>query len=109
LALLFILQFYYFYATGHETVFTSIKWEAGFHGFDGDNNNKFVRFIMTLLILGNTFSSQIITSISIGLILFSNNDLHHNKQIFKKYNQVIFKFITLNTLKVIKFTNKCLT
>ena len=55
-----LLQSYFFYASGHETTFTHIKWESGFHGFDGDNNNHLIRLVMAIFILLNTFCSQVL-------------------------------------------------
>lgn len=54
----------FFFGTGHESTFTHIKWDSGFHGFEGDNNNPIIRLILMILILMNTFSSSIIVSIA---------------------------------------------
>ena len=70
---LFLLKYFYFYATGHETTFTHIRWDSAFHGIYGDSNNQLIRGLMALLILTNTFSSIIITPVSV-LFYFSAFD-----------------------------------
>lgn len=85
---LFLLEHYFFYATGHETTFTHIKWESGFHGFDGDNNNKLVRLCMGIMIFSNTFPTKFLTVLNIG----KNNQ----KLIFDKS----IKLILINATKV---------
>jgi hypothetical protein len=109
---LFLLKYYYFYATGHETTFTHIRWDSGFHGIYGDNNNPLIRLVMGFFILSNTFSSVIITSISIGLYFLNEKnkgrDELENFRVNKKilHNTIISKFITFGTIKVSKYLIK---
>ena len=91
-----MFQSYYFYATGHETTFTHIKWEAGFHGFEGDNNNPLLRIILMILILINTFSSNLLTSIS-SFGLRNSSGL--------KIEVLIFSFFIFSSLKVTYIRN----
>lgn len=91
---LFVLQHYFFYATGHETAFIHIRWESGFHGFFGDNNNVIVRLIMAILILINTNSGIFITSVF--FVIFLTNQVK-NCRICLTY---LLKLCLLNSIKV---------
>ena len=93
---LFVLGYFYFYASGHETVFTHIKWEAGFNGFDGDNNNRLVRLIMAGLIVANTFSALILSSLAIGFVRMVPFGLKSNKNVASS----VLKFYLYTGLKV---------
>ena len=105
---IFLLKYYFFYATGHETTFTHIRWDSGFHGIYGDNNNNLLRILMGFFIVSNTFSSIIITSISIGIYFVNKttnernclgvDNLKDNKKI--KCNKILSKFIIFGSLKV---------
>ncbi|RNA38083.1 phosphatidylinositol class O [Brachionus plicatilis] len=88
LVFLFLLEHYFFYATGHETTFTHIKWESAFHGFDGDNNNKLVRVVMALMIISNTFAAKIVTLLNIV------------KKGEKKMSGNLLQFFVINATKV---------
>ena len=97
-----MLQHYFFYATGHETSFTHIKWEAGFHGFEGDNKNSFNKIIIMILILTNTFSSIYVISIG-GFGLLNYHDLFKNEKLPDLRNKIIsstLKFYLYNAIKV---------
>ena len=96
-----VLQQYFFYATGHENTFTSIRWEAVFHGLDGNSNNLFVRIISILFLLLSTYSSSVISVIYLILIIekFSidkktETQSNANKQIY------FLKFCFFISLKV---------
>ena len=84
------MEHYFFYATGHETTFTHIKWESGFHGFDGDDNNKLIRLCMAIMIFSNTFPAKFLTLLNIG------KNYHYTNYIFNK----TIKLILINATKV---------
>jgi hypothetical protein len=98
-----ILQFYFFYATGHETTFTHIKWETAFHGFHGDGGNIVSRGLMAILVMIETFSSNILISIGWGLLFAKQFKIGEVKQINKKFLLLIIELIFLNGLKVYFF------
>jgi hypothetical protein len=82
-----LLQHYFFYASGHETNFTHIKWQAAFHGFSGETSGYWhIRTLMGAFIILNTFSSTILCSLASPFI-------------FQKKG-VNFKAIIMYTLKV---------
>lgn len=93
--LLFVIDHYFFYATGHETAFIYIRWESGFHGFYGDNNNPVIRLIMAIFILLNTFSSSFICVVFFVLLLSERSDSPNNKV------GEILKFGLFNAIKVV--------
>lgn len=94
--LLYLIEHYFFYATGHETAFIHIKWESGFHGFYGDNNNRFVRIIMASLIISNTFSAILICSIFLTLLVCKSANRQQNLKL-------ILKLTFLNSIKVLVY------
>lgn len=92
--MVFLLENYYFYASGHETIFTNIKWESAFHGFDGDNNSILLRILMGGLIVFNTFSSILISTFFLFWNFYKNQNSKSN---------LIAKFSFLTALKVFTF------
>ncbi len=99
--ILILLQHYFFYATGHESVFTHIKWEAGFHGFESENSNPVIRVFVMIFILLNTFSSNLIVVVG-GIGLLNNHDLFNTdiKYRYRNHLRSILGFYTLNSVKV---------
>lgn len=91
---MFVLEHYFFYASGHETAFIHIRWESGFHGFYGDNNNVLLRAIMAVLILINTYSGVFITCMFFLVLLRAQSD---NTRVSVN---IILKFCLFNSLKV---------
>ncbi|PFX20099.1 GPI ethanolamine phosphate transferase 3 [Stylophora pistillata] len=63
----YFMSSYYFYCTGHQATIPSIRFEAAFVGFPGDMENL---VIPGLLILLNTFSSAVLFSLGLPLLLF---------------------------------------
>lgn len=94
---LVVLQYYFFYASGHETSFTHIKWEAGFHGFEGDNKNPFIKLLTMIFILLNTYSSVVI-------VITGGFSLLNFAYLFQcdTYNQLEYVFIR-SVLKIFLF------
>lgn len=100
--MLVLFQNFFFFATGHETSFTHIKWEAGFHGFEGDNNNPIIRLILMILILLNTFSSTLLVSVGgIGLDLSHKilKNLSH-KMLINRLVLFLFIYFIIGSIKV---------
>ncbi|XP_014225426.1 GPI ethanolamine phosphate transferase 3 [Trichogramma pretiosum] len=64
----FLLSEYFFYATGHQPIFSAIHWEAGFLGFDSSLELNKIRAI---LIGFNTFGSYIIFGLMLPLLIIS--------------------------------------
>ena len=99
--LLVLFQNYFFFATGHETSFTHIKWEAGFHGFE-DNHEPIIRLILMILILLNTFSSTLLVSVGgIGLVVcftFVKNLSH--KILINRLVLFLFIYFIIGSIKV---------
>jgi hypothetical protein len=103
LVFLFLLQHYFFYASGHETTFNHIKWDAGFHGFYGDNNNALIRLFMGSLILLNTFQAYLMVSLGCALLLasnFSSNRFKHTKNLAVHFFNALLIFFFLASFKV---------
>lgn len=63
----FFLASEHFFSTGHQATITSIRWEAAFHGFTGDFSSN---IIPALLIIINTFSSQLICTVALPLVTY---------------------------------------
>ena len=107
--MLVLLQHYFFY-TGHEATFTHIKWEAGFHGFDGQINNIVIRAIVMAFILVNTFYGVLIVSIA-GSGFLNYYEIIHNQNA-KEWNKMFIrstlKFHLLNSIKVKIFVDTSL-
>ncbi len=103
---LLLLKCYFFYATGHETTFTHIKWDSAFHGFNGDNNNIIKRIIMGTLIILNTFSSLVICSVSVGYIY--KIDLIKNNNINANFIKMLLEMSFYDSLKVLFLILLCL-
>jgi hypothetical protein len=93
---LFLLQHYYFYATGHETTFTNIKWESAFHGMYGDTSTTISHLALGSLIVSNTFCSTIIVILYVIYFTHNNKDLGNTSKL-----KVVLKFSLLNSIKVI--------
>ncbi|XP_033108786.1 GPI ethanolamine phosphate transferase 3-like isoform X2 [Anneissia japonica] len=71
----------FFFVTGHHATFPSIRFEAGFVGFNGDFP-VYLYFIPAVLIGANTFSSNIIFGLALPLVLlwpFSRGKLADKK------------------------------
>lgn len=99
-----VLQYYFFYASGHETSFTHIKWEAGFHGF-GDNKNPAIRFLIMIFILLNTYSSVVIV-ITGGLALLNISYLFQcdtYRQLEKNFIRSVLKYFLFAAVKVFNY------
>lgn len=100
---LFVLQHYFFYASGHETTFNHIKWDAGFHGFYGDNNNALIRLFMGTLILLNTFQAYLMVSFGCALILagdFTSNRFKNSKYVAIQFFNGLLIFFLFVSFKV---------
>ena len=84
--------------------FTHIKWEAGFHGFEGENSNPYIRVFIMIFILINTFSSVLIVSVG-GIGLLNYNDLFKDikaGEVIKTFVLSLLKFHSYSCLKVNK-------
>jgi GPI ethanolamine phosphate transferase 3 subunit O len=55
-----------FFATGHQATIAGIRWEAAFHGFSGDHATV---WIPALLVVFNTFGTQILGTLAVPLLL----------------------------------------
>jgi phosphatidylinositol glycan class O len=56
-----------FFSTGHQATIAGIRWEAAFHGFSGDHITV---WIPALLVVLNTFGTQLLATLSLPLLLF---------------------------------------
>lgn len=65
--LLLLLSCERFYSFGHHATITSIRWEAAYHGFEGDFHTNFIPAVLIGL---NTFASQIIISLALPLLVY---------------------------------------
>ncbi|XP_074650116.1 GPI ethanolamine phosphate transferase 3, catalytic subunit-like [Tubulanus polymorphus] len=61
------LSTFYFFATGHQAVIPTLQWDAAFVGFHGDHSNT---VLPGLLILMNTFASQVLFTVGLPLVIF---------------------------------------
>ncbi|KAL7646356.1 UNVERIFIED_CONTAM: hypothetical protein RMT77_003266 [Armadillidium vulgare] len=61
----FLLSIYGFFATGHQATFPTLNWNAAFVGYDGTGTY----LIPSLLVIINTFSSQLLFGISLPLLI----------------------------------------
>ena len=86
---LFLAQHYFFYATGHETTFTNIKWESAFHGLYGDTSTTISHFAMGSLIVLNTFCSTLLVGIYVVFGEYKTNAF-----------KLAFQFAFLSSIKV---------
>lgn len=64
---IFFLASEHFFATGHQATITTIRWESAFHGFSGDFSSN---VIPALLIIVNTFSSQLMCTVALPLVTY---------------------------------------
>ena len=100
-----LFQYYFFYATGHETIFTHIKWESAFQGIDGDNNNYLLRVVMGFFIVLNTFSSTFV--ISFGTLKYISyldvNKYSIEENLDKSLANSVLKYFLLVLIKVILY------
>ncbi len=98
---LVLLQQYFFYATGHETSFTHIKWEAGFHGFESENSNPVIKVFVMIFILINTYSSALVVAIGgIGLLNHYDFFTDEKKPSYRKFIRSTLGFYTFYSVKV---------
>ncbi|PSN55884.1 GPI ethanolamine phosphate transferase 3 [Blattella germanica] len=67
------LAMYFFYGTGHNPTFPGIQWEAAFVGTGGQFSNHIVP---ALLIGVNTFTSHIVLSLMLPVLLITPFTLH---------------------------------
>jgi hypothetical protein len=97
LLIVFLLQNYFFYATGHETTFTNIKWESAFHGMYGDTSTAISHLVMGALIISNTFCSTIIAVIYVNFFSKTISDSNNVTKL-----KTTLKFLLLSAIKVLK-------
>jgi hypothetical protein len=96
---LFLIQRYFFYATGHETTFTNIKWESAFHGMYGDTSTTVSHLVMGSLIVVNTYCSTILVCAYVVFADGQSNQVNGRLRAFKS----VMKFSILSSIKVIFF------
>jgi len=65
--LLVLLAANSFFTTGHQATIAGIRWDAAFHGFSG---NHATVWIPALLIILNTFGTQILSTFSLPLLIY---------------------------------------
>lgn len=102
-----MLSYFYFFATGHQATFTSIKWESAFVGFVGDHDFYAIPVVMIAL---NTFASHVLCSITVVLIALWTStrkhergefSLYENASIRKEVWKICIIYILLYALKVL--------
>ena len=70
-----LLEAFFFFATGHQPTFPTIQWGAAFVGFSGDsygdaNANALQSFVLPALLIGwNTFVNRILFALALPLLL----------------------------------------
>lgn len=66
-----LLSMYFFYGTGQQPAFPTLQWEAAFVGMNEGYFSTQNIYVRGLLVILNTFSSQIIVSFMLPLILIA--------------------------------------
>lgn len=61
------LSSFWWFATGHQASVSSIQWDAAFVGFQGSHSSS---IIPALLVILNTFCMQILSTLSLPLLMF---------------------------------------
>lgn len=105
LSLMILIQNYFFYATGHETTFTLIRWDAVFHGFDGDSNNLLIRILFITFLMISTYSSTVLVvkNVFLNMRNFGLQSLFKKEFKFRITTLISIVFLLLNSFKVIYF------
>ncbi|KAK9891009.1 hypothetical protein WA026_013342 [Henosepilachna vigintioctopunctata] len=84
-----ILSHYFFYATGHQPVWSNIDWNAAFVGTSGVLSNNYVQGLLVIL---NTFCSYIIMGfllplfvvVPFTLFIMTPSVLNKNREVYKE-------------------------
>ncbi|KAG9305901.1 hypothetical protein G9A89_016553 [Geosiphon pyriformis] len=88
-----LLATLYFFSTGHQATLQSIQWSAGFIGI---NDTSFI--ISPLLIVINTFGSQILFTAALPSLVFWKTSPRDNVSIHYSLARVSLLYIFYNTL-----------